>query len=97
MIDDKKIENAASEYGEGIGFGAFIDGAEWMQKEFLKDLWHPVSERPRRNTPYLVQIRDCIFETFYDSTEWKIFVKDCNITRWLYIDDLLPKEGGNHD
>lgn len=94
MIDDKKIEKAAFEYGEGIGFEAFIDGAEWMQKEFLKDLWHPVSEKPRRNTTYLVQIRDCIFETFYDSEEWKIFVKDCNITRWLYIDDLLLKEGG---
>ena len=93
MIDDKKIENAAFEYGEGIGFEAFIDGAEWMQKEFLKDLWHPVSEKPRRNTTYLVQIRDCIFETFYDSEEWKIFVKGCNITRWLYIDDLLQKKG----
>ena len=94
MIDDKKIENAAFEYGEGIGFEAFIDGAEWMQKEFLKDLWHPVSEKPRRNTTYLVQIRDCIFETFYDSEEWKIFVKGYNVTRWLYIDDFLLKEGG---
>lgn len=92
MIDDKKIENAAFEYGEGIGFEAFIDGAEWMQKEFLKDLWHPVSEKPERNTTYLVQIKDCIFETFYDSAEWKIFVKGCNITRWLYIDDLFPKK-----
>lgn len=94
MIDDKKIENAAFEYGEGIGFEAFIDGAKWAIDEFLKDLWHPVSEKPRRNTTYLVQIKDCIFETFYDSAEWKIFVKGCNITRWLYIDDLLPKKGG---
>lgn len=115
MIDDKKIEEAATvasisdtEKGrvrEGYVISAladhkngfregYIEGAKWAINEFLKDLWHPVSEKPRRNTTYLVQIRDCIFETFYDSEEWKIFEKVCNITRWLYIDDLLTKKGG---
>ena len=115
MIDDKKIEEAATvasisdtEKGsvrEGYIISAladhengfregYIEGVKWAIDEFLKDLWHHVSERPRRNTTYLVQIRDCIFETFYDSEEWKFFVKGCNITRWLYIDDLLLKKGG---
>lgn len=103
MIDDKKIEEAAKslrkDFNDDVTQGFLVEfgfekGAKWAINEFLKDLWHPVSERPRRNTTYLVQIKDCIFETFYDSTEWKIFVKSCNITRWLYIDDLLPKEGG---
>ena len=102
MIDDKKIEEAAKEYSQdswGYSYNiekllAFKQGVNWAIQQFLKDLWHPVSEKPRRNTTYLVQIRDCIFETFYDSEEWKIFVKSCNITRWLYIDDLLTKKGG---
>ena len=42
----------------------------------------------------LKKIKDCIFETVYDSEEWKFYGKNCNITRWLYIDDLLPKKGG---
>lgn len=64
------------------------------KEEFLKDLWHPVSEKPKRDTIYLAQIGDCSFDTFYDSDNWEFFSKSVNITRWLYIDDLLPKEGG---
>jgi hypothetical protein len=29
-----------------------------------------------------------------DADDWKQTVKELGITRWLYIDDLLPKEGG---
>ena len=104
MIDDKRIKSAAQGYCDAT-YGtlnerpliaeAFKQGAKWAIDELLKDLlWHPVSERPRRNTTYLVQIKDYIFETFYDSAEWEFFVKGCNITRWLYIDDLLQKKGG---
>ena len=101
MIDDKKIEDAAKslrkDFNDDVTQGFLVEfgfekGAKWAINEFLKDLWRPVSEKPRRNTICLVQIRDCIFETFYDSAEWEIFVKDLNITRWLYIDDLFPKK-----
>lgn len=93
MIDNKKIEEAAI---NKCGFisSEFYSGAKWAIDEFLKDLWHPVSEKPERNTTYLVQTKDCIFETFYDSAEWEIFVEGCNITGWLYIDDFLPKKEG---
>ena len=102
MIDDKKIEEAAKEYSQdswGYSYDiekllAFEQGAKWAINEFLKDLWHPASEKPRRNTTCLAQIIDCIFETFYDRAEWKFLVKGYNVTRWLYIDDLLLKEGG---
>ena len=102
MIDDKKIEEAAKEYSQdswGYSYDiekllAFEQGAKWAINEFLKDLWHPASEKPRRNTTCLAQIRDCIFETFYDRAEWKFLVKGYNVTRWLYIDDLLTKKGG---
>ena len=101
MIDDKKIEDAAKslrkDFNDDVTQGFLVEfgfekGAKWALHEFLKDLWHPVSERPRRNTTYLVQIRDRIFETFSDSAEWKFLVNGCYITRWLYIDDLLTKE-----
>lgn len=101
MIDDKKIEDAAKslrkDFNDDVTQGFLVEfgfekGAKWAIDEFLKDLWHPVSEKPERNTTYLVQIKDCIFETFYDSAEWEIFVKGCNITRWLNIDDLFPKK-----
>ena len=29
-----------------------------------------------------------------DKSEWKCIVKYQKATKWLYIDDLLPKEGG---
>lgn len=62
MIEDKKIEEAASVYGTSNGYSvvgpdgrmslkpelenAFEAGAKWAINEFLKDLWHPASEIP---------------------------------------------------
>lgn len=114
MIYDKKIEDAAKDYidennyfpkydedpCEDIEF-AYKDGAKWAINEFLKDLWHPVSEKPRRHTPYLAQLLPASpfetsipFETFSDSKLWERFSEDGSITRWLYIDDLFPKKEG---
>lgn len=106
MIDNKKIEDAAKslrkDFNDDVTQGFLVEfgfekGAKWGINEFLKDLWHPVSERPRRNTTYLVQMKDCIFETFSDSRHWEQFSEN-SIIRWCYIDDLLPKQkGDNHD
>lgn len=30
-----------------------------------------------------------------DGNEWKYIIKYQKATQWLYIDDLLPKEGGD--
>ncbi len=76
------------------GKDSFKEGAKWAINEFLKDLWHDASEEPRKNNIYLAQIGDCAFDTFYDSKNWDTYSKGVNITRWLYIDDLLPKKGG---
>ena len=52
-MDDKKIEDAAkqhseesyiSDYFQACYKDAFMECAKWVQEEFLKDLWHPVSE-----------------------------------------------------
>lgn len=72
-------------------------GAKWMQEKFLKDLWHPVSEKPRRNTIYLAQIGNCAFDTFFDNKDWEKFSKGNSITRWLYVGDLLPKKGVSNE
>ena len=100
MIDNKKIEDAAKslrkDFNDDVTQGFLVEfgfekGAKWALHDFLKDLWHPSSEKPRRNATYLAQIRDRIFETFSDSAEWKCLVKGCNFKRWCYIDDLLLK------
>ena len=64
MIDDKKIEDAAkqhseesyiSDYFQACYKDAFIESAKWTINEFLKDLWHPVSEEPREFAEVLAE------------------------------------------
>ena len=85
-------------------FGAelFKDGAKWAINEFLKNLWHPASEEPREFAEVLAEAKitesiktyisfkrnDALFKN------WDAYSSGANIIRWLYIDDLLPKEGG---
>lgn len=115
MIDDKKIEEAARDYINKNGYFVKYDedpcvdiefaykvGAKWAINEFLKDLWHPASEKPVPvigcNNGVLVELN----ETRKPITLWKReylyenISKHGNrfISRWLYIDDLFPKEGG---
>lgn len=112
MIDSKKIEEAAKQHAEE----AFISGywqacykegfmgcAKWMQEEFLKDLWYPASEEPRKGAKFLYQNHynsrfyyyigkiDDILETY---PNWSSYVKHVRVIQWLYIDDLFPKKGG---
>jgi hypothetical protein len=37
------------------------------------------------------------FEIEYIDCSWERFVRVFKITQWLYVEDLLPKEGGEHD
>lgn len=109
MIDDKKIEEAAFEetfgmYGEGESLeSVFIRGAKWMQEEFLKDLWHPASEEPVEDKPFLAQEigrwRVGVNSPLIPNNGWSTQRKIRGIKRWLYVKDLLPKtqKGGNHD
>lgn len=104
MIDDKKIEDAAkqhseesyiSDYFQACYKDAFMECAKWVQEEFLKDLWHPVSEEPKKGRVFLYKT---IFKGYglnkiIDGNEWKYIIKYKKATQWLYIDDLLPKKG----
>ena len=73
----------------------FMECAKWVQEEFLKDLWHPVSEEPKKGRVFLYKT---IFKGYglnkiIDGNEWKYIIKYKKATQWLYIDDLLPKKG----
>lgn len=108
MIDDKKINEAANklcDYGSILSSGYRIDGfkkcAEWMQKEFLKDLWHPIKEKPQKEKLFLYQTSCYGFglNQIADTKDWSFIIKYHKAIQWLYIEDLLPKtqKGGNHD
>ena len=95
-------ESYISDYFQACYKDAFMECAKWVQEEFLKDLWHPANEEPREFAEILaeVQITESI-KTYIsfkrnDSLfkNWNAYSSSANITRWLYIDDLLPKEGG---
>ena len=110
MIDDKKIKEAAmqhsrwlnSNHEESTASDSFMEGAKWMQEEFLKDLWHPASEEPRKFAEILAEapITENIkaYISFKRNSalfkNWNAYSSSVNITRWLYIRDLLPKKGG---
>lgn len=79
----------------------FIDGAKWAINEFLKDLWHDSKKEPEDNRNILIEHK-CgnlcpnlyyhteDYDCYYDDP-WDVKVRISNITRWFYIDDLLPK------
>ena len=98
--DEKEEMFYKEDIKEAIGLGA-----KWAINELLKDLWHPSSEEPREFTEVLAEAKitesintylsfkrnDALFKN------WNAYSSGANITRWLYIDNLFPKEGGNHD
>lgn len=110
MLDDKKIEEAAYRFATSQTHGellALIDGYKEGYKdainEFLKDLWHPASEEPIEDKPFLSQEigrwRVGVNSPLIPNNEWSTQRKIRGIKRWLYVEDLLPKtqKGGNHD
>ena len=95
-------ESYISGYFQACYKDAFIEGAKWTINEFFKDLWHPASEEPIEFAEVLAEAKitesintylsfkrnDALFKN------WEAYSLGANITRWLYIDDLFPKEGG---
>lgn len=93
---------------EAIGLGA-----KWAINEFLKDLWHPNTEEPEKNRICLVRVvyhlnygmlpdEERIEQSSFHDFGWydydfKYIGVDYDIVSYLYVDELLPKKGGNHD
>lgn len=106
MIDEKKIQEAAimnADYfnpcrstldREEACRASFEDGVEW----FKKALWHDASVKPEGNAVILYQwlddrgTMDVGIDGVFSDVEWAKFVAYNRITKWCYIEDLLPKE-----
>ena len=94
-------ESYISDYFQACYRDAFMEGAKWAINEFIKDLWHPASEEQIEFAEVLAEAKitesintylsfkrnDALFKN------WEAYSLGANITRWLYIDDLFPKEG----
>ena len=92
------------------GKDSFKEGANWAINEYLKDLWHPASEMPDKNRTCLVRVvyhpnhgmfqdEERIEQSSFHDFGWydydfKYIGTNYDIISWLYISDLLPKEGG---
>ena len=62
----------------------------------LGDIWHSMDEEPQKGSWFVGQIGDNAYDTFIANIEgkrMKDWLKGCNIKRWAYIKDLLPKGG----
>lgn len=63
----------------------------------LSQMWHNISEKPDPKVWFIAQICENTFDTFAIKTDeyesWARWSKGMNITRWAYVDDLLPKGG----
>lgn len=77
----------------------FKAGAKWAINELLKDLWHQTNKEPEGYDEWILLHYNV--GNYYslaqvkDFKSWKGFVEKMPIDGWLYIDDLLPEEGGN--
>ncbi len=110
MIDKNKIKSAAQGYCDATYgtlntnpfiAEAFRKGANWAINEFLKDLWHSAYEEPNHEAirTYILGETEAsesgtLPMLLRPNTNWKEFVVSHSVTHWLYVDDLLPKEGG---
>lgn len=104
MIDRKKIQEAAvSKFNPTVGGLAntaeriaFEKGVDW----FKHAIWHEASVKPEGNAVILYQwlddrgTMDVGIDGVFSDVEWAKFVAYNRITKWCYIEDLLPK-GGN--
>lgn len=106
MIDEKKIQEAAimnADYfnpcrstldREEACRASFEDGVEW----FKKALWHDASVKPEGNAVILYQwlddrgTMDVGIDGVFSDVEWAKFVAYNRITKWCYIEDLLPNK-----
>ena len=108
MIDDKKIEEAARNYcnnrypaSQDAPFIAegFRHGARWAINEFLNDLWHPNTEEPDKSKSDIITLgfdNDAFLQfkesIFWNKESWRHSISRCQIIKWAYLSDILPKE-----
>lgn len=70
----------------------FIDSKDNIVE--LSEVWHDITEEPKIGAWFVGQIGETAYDTFISSIQGKRmsnWLDGCNIKRWAYIDDLLPK------
>ena len=105
MIDENKIIKAAIQNADKYNpcrsilvreeacRASFKDGIEWLKSA----LWHDASEKPQGSAAILYLWHDeqggmdVGIDGVFDDLEWKKFVEYNKITKWCYINDILPK------
>lgn len=88
-VREDYVISALADHENGFREG-YIEGAKWAIDEFLKDLWHPVSDKPHGSFPILSEYeKGKYYVSYFD--ENKDVWSNWRIIRWLNIDDLLPK------
>nr|UVN06561.1 MAG: hypothetical protein [Bacteriophage sp.] len=107
---NKHIETEYARYNSGKveeemiclrGKDSFKEGAKWAINEFLKNLWHPNAEEPDKsksdiitlgfdNDAYL-QFKESIL---WNEESWRHSISRCQIIKWAYLSDILPKQEG---
>ena len=78
----------------------FKAGAKWTINEFLKDLWHPASEKPKRRFNYLLlhykDEEECFETDVVDTEAWDLYIKS-SLVEYINIDDLFVNKKYGHD
>lgn len=98
-FDDSKPTHIAFSEGHVDGFNA---GAKWAINEFLKNLWHPNTEEPDKSKSDIITLgfdNDAYIQfkesILWNKESWRHSISRCQIVKWAYLSDILPKlEGG---
>mgnify|MGYP006926995068 CR=1 FL=1 len=100
-----KICDYGSIYDSNYRIFGFKQGVKWATEELLKSLKHPTEEEPEHGKQITYIRENGLAKTIslneeadkYNSTPsqiWHNICKNYKVVSWLYIDDLLPKRGG---
>lgn len=98
MTREEEIISEAKKYYSGNiqCYDAFLHGTEFAD-EHSKNVWHNRSERPKLGEfvvfEELIEGKHKYYSLFrWDRSLEVGYLYNSDITRWAYIEDLLPKE-----
>ena len=107
-LTKEDVNKAAEEYAwRGDMYDlhtAFKVAAEWR----INSVWHDANEKPNYGSDVIALDHDNVpvYGTFKDDDNYGEYIYHCHsfnceifeyeyVTKWAYIDDLLPKKFGN--
>ena len=97
------IEDQMGDMYDGIEelSDAYKAGAKWAINEFIKDLWHPNTEEPDKSKSDIITIgfdNDACLQfkksILWNEESWRHSISRCQIIKWAYLSDILPKQEG---